>query len=118
MKYLPLLLSSLCGFGSLCAFGADFISLDEYRASLYQNPRGIGCNHCHGEAGERVHFADFIEEGQKHEVIIPSIKDLDYPSFFEKLRSKSKSIMPSYSLTDSEIMNLYLYLNKEDSYEK
>ncbi len=33
-------------------FGADFITKTEYAKMLYLNPRGIGCDKCHGAKGE------------------------------------------------------------------
>ena len=33
-------------------FAESFISDYEYGQMLFKNPRGIGCNKCHGENGE------------------------------------------------------------------
>lgn len=100
--------------------GSDFISLDEYQLSLYKNPRGIGCDKCHGINGDENIFATYTHKGEKKNVIIPSIKNIPYEKFAEKLNQKSsaKSIMPTYSLTPKEIQNLFLYLNKESKNDK
>ena len=43
-----LILGLFCG----AAFASDFITKNEYAKMLYQNPRGIGCDKCHGSGGE------------------------------------------------------------------
>lgn len=91
----------------------DFLSKEEYQLSLYKNPRGIGCDKCHGLDGSEQVFSSYIENKVKKEVIIPSIKDISYNRFYDTLTKKNKSkLMPNYYLTDNEIKNLYLYLQK------
>ncbi|MBT0879285.1 hypothetical protein AVBRAN12640_05215 [Campylobacter sp. RM12640] len=94
---------------------SDFLSKDEYQLSLYQNPRGIGCDKCHGLDGSEQIFATYKENGKTIQVIIPSIKNISYENFYKALVSKtsSKNIMPNYYLTNEEIKNLYLYIKKK-----
>lgn len=94
---------------------SDFLSKDEYQLSLYQNPRGIGCDKCHGIDGSKQLFATYKEDGKTIQIIIPSIQNVSHEKLFKKLKNKSsiKSIMPNYYLTNSEIKNLYLYLKKK-----
>lgn len=44
---------------------SSFITPLEYSSSLYKNPRGIGCFHCHGEKGEGKTVATYIHKKQK-----------------------------------------------------
>lgn len=94
---------------------SDFLSKDEYQLSLYQNPRGIGCDKCHGLDGSEQIFATYKEKGKTIKVIIASIQNIDYESFYYSLVKKRslKSIMPNYYLTNEEIKNLYLYIKKK-----
>lgn len=95
---------------------SDFLSKDEYQLSLYQNPRGIGCDKCHGIDGEEQIFAKYIKDGKTIEIIIPNIQNITYNVLENVLRKKTsvKNIMPSYYyLTNEEIKSLYLYLKKK-----
>lgn len=106
-------------FGFLGA--EDFISKDEYAQMLYQNPRGIGCNKCHGENGEGKAIANYKQKDKKggemkeHTLFAPQINNLEFSKFHNAIK-KPKGMMPSYFLTDNEIQTLYEYLqalNKE-----
>lgn len=110
----------LCFSFAVCVFGSDFISRDEYQLSLYKNPRGIGCDKCHRVDGSQNVFASYMQNGKKHDIIIPNIKNISFEKLSQKLNQKSsaKSIMPTYSLTPKEIQNLFLYLNKESKNDK
>ena len=98
----------------------DFLSKDEYQLSLYQNPRGIGCDKCHGIDGSEQLFATYKNDTEVIKVIIPSIKGIDFAKLKNTLNRKTskKNIMPNYYLTDVEIKNLYLYLNKRRKNDK
>ena len=54
----------------------SFITKYEYGKMLYNNPRGIGCNKCHGEKAEGKKIVDFTHTYNKKEykcsMIIPS----------------------------------------------
>ncbi|TDJ87260.1 hypothetical protein E2O24_03545 [Campylobacter volucris] len=98
-------------------FAEDFISPKEYQESLYQNPRGISCAKCHGN-GQKQTLGYYIQNGQKVPFIVPSIQDINYTHFKNVLNQEqgSKSIMPTYSLTEDEIKSLYMYIqnNKKE----
>jgi len=89
-----------------------FISPLEYASQLYKNPRGIGCQHCHGDNGEGKLVATYIHEKVKKEFRGPLINSLDFNDFYKAL-NKRKRGMPRYFLTKKEIEALYLYLNQE-----
>ena len=56
--------------------------VENYGKNLYENPRGIACNKCHGNKGEGGVIAHY----------------------------KHKGVMPRYFLTDEEITAIYMYL--------
>ena len=110
----------LCFIFVCTLFSNDFISIDEYQLNLYKNPRGIGCDKCHGIDGSENVFATYTQKGAKKTMVIPSIKNISLDKLSSKLNKKSetKSIMPTYFLTTKEIQNLFLYLNKENKNDK
>lgn len=89
-----------------------FISPLEYASQLYKNPRGIGCQHCHGENGEGKIVARYIHKGKKKEFAGAIINQLSFDVFYKAL-NKNNTGMPRYYLTDKEIEALYLYINQE-----
>ncbi len=81
---------------------------------LYKNPRGIGCNLCHGINGKGKFIASYKHKGKTIQVSAPNIINLDYNSFKLAISTnKPKSIMPKYFLTDEEIESIYHYLYKK-----
>ncbi|OPA71572.1 hypothetical protein BB381_03510 [Campylobacter pinnipediorum subsp. caledonicus] len=110
--------------------GTDFITKKEYAKMLYSNPRGIGCNLCHGQNGEGMVIAKYKTQDKKTKQLIPkeltspSINDVEFDCFKNALKktslnfickgvvkkTRSDSIMPSYFLTDDEIKILYEYV--------
>ncbi|KGI57004.1 c-type cytochrome [Campylobacter sp. MIT 97-5078] len=108
----------LCVFGLSFALAEDFITLKEYAKMLYENPRGISCKECHGADGASQVLGYYTKKGEKEPFTVPSIQNLSFEAFKEALieDKDTKSIMPTYSLTPSEIVTLYNYiqeLNKE-----
>lgn len=91
----------------------SFITPMEYAAQLYKNPRGIGCQHCHGDQGKGKLIAKYIHKGEKKSFEGPAIDSLDF-TYFSKQLNKRKKGMPRYFLTREEIEALYLYVNKKD----
>lgn len=91
----------------------SFITKEEYAASLYHNPRGIGCQMCHGEQGEGKKIATYKEEGVKKVFEAKAINKISFTQFYTQLRSKIVG-MPRYYLTDTEIQTLYYYLHREE----
>ncbi len=107
MKYIVLFLVSFSLYGE-----STFISPMEYASQLYKNPRGIGCQHCHGDNGEGKLVANYTHKGVKKEFRGPKINELDFNVFYAAL-NKRKRGMPRYYLTRKEVQALYLYLNQE-----
>ena len=83
----------------------------EYSSSLYKNPRGIGCDNCHGEKGEGKLVASYMHKKKKKEFRGPAINNIIFNDFKEAL-NKSKRGMPRYYLTNSEIKALFFYLQE------
>ena len=99
-------------------FGADFITKTEYAKMLYLNPRGIGCDKCHGAKGEGSLISKYKYFDKKtnktvdDELRAPKINDIDFESFKAAL-TKPKGVMPSYFLTDEETTILYEYITNQ-----
>ncbi len=89
----------------------DFITPYEYGKMLYQNPRGIGCNNCHGIKGEGMVIATYKSKGVSKKLIAPAINNINERQFISSFGKKSK-IMPKYFLTKDEIKSLYYYIKK------
>lgn len=90
----------------------DFISKMEYAKMLYSNPRGIGCNKCHGEKGEGAIISKYILRGKEVTLSAPAITSVSKERFFQALTSQHK-VMPTYFLTWQEIDSLYYYVSSE-----
>lgn len=104
----------------------DFITEIEYGKMLYKNPRGIGCNKCHGEKGEGMVIAKFQDYNKSSKTYYdanltgPAINTLSLQDFTNAI-IEPKDIMPTYFLTKDEIITLYKYLkdiNKEKDEKK
>lgn len=84
---------------------------------LYENPRGISCAKCHGEFGEGLVIAKYkqIDKNTGKKITLdfktPKINDLELLYFAKKIRNPS-GVMPSYFLSNDEIITLYNYLIK------
>jgi hypothetical protein len=96
---------------------ADFITVDEYAKMLYKNPRGIGCDKCHGEEGEGMVMSIYIKDGKEVELRAPRINNLSMKRFAAAFKRKS-DLMPEYFLTEKEKAHLYYYLIKKNSSKK
>ncbi len=110
----------------------SFITKFEYGKMLYNNPRGIGCNSCHGDNAQGKKIVDFKHVYKKVSyncsLIAPNIKNIDYKTFSEKVNQKKNSsqkfepnqvcekllhygnIMPTYFLVEQEIEAIYYYI--------
>ena len=110
----------------------SFITKFEYGEMLYNNPRGIGCNTCHGSnaKGKKIVSFEHIYDKKKYNCVlrVPNIKDVEYDVFFKKVNSKRNpkkkfekdqvcekliyrsSIMPTYFLVEEEIDAIYDYI--------
>lgn len=85
------------------------LSKNEYGKNLYENPRGIACNKCHGDKGEGGVIANYKHKGTQKSLIAPRINNIDF-SAFAKALNVQKGVMPVYYLTDEEITAIYMYL--------
>ena len=108
MQYILFLLLPISLFAT-----ASFITPAEYSAQLYKNPRGIGCQKCHGDNGEGKLIANYKHKGVAKSFRGPKINTLSYGEFYKAL-NRRKNGMPRYFLTDKEVAALYLHLHKND----
>ena len=99
-------------------FSESFITDVEYGKMLYQNPRGIGCDKCHGKKGEGSVIATYKElnktSGEKYELSLnaPPINELSLQELADGI-IYNKGVMPSYFLTQDEIIAIYKYLKEK-----
>ncbi len=101
-------------FSSLVAKEKDsFITEQEYAEHLYKNPRGIGCDKCHGKRGEGMVIAPYKEKGERKFLKTGQINSLQFRDFKAALEEK-RSVMPKYFLTDKEVISLYNYLHIQE----
>jgi hypothetical protein len=96
-------------FSMLCA--DDFIEKKDYAKLLYSNPRGIGCNKCHGEDAKGAVIAYIKKNGEIKKFSAPAIDNVTKAVFFKALNNP-KDIMPKYSLTNEETESLFEYITK------
>lgn len=89
----------------------DFITQREYASQLFKNPRGIGCQHCHGDNGEGRLIANYTHKKKPLSFSGPPINTLSYKKFHHAL-SRRLNAMPRYFLTDEEIEALYFHVRK------
>ncbi len=107
MKYIILIFAPIYLFAE-----ATFITPMEYASQLYKNPRGIGCQHCHGINGEGKLVATYTHKKIKKEFRGPAINDIDFDKFYEAMNKRKKG-MPRYFLIKKEVQALYFYLQKK-----
>ena len=90
----------------------SFLSNDEYAKMLYKNPRGIGCNLCHGEYGEGKEISSYISSRGKVSIMGPNINKISMRRFLKALE-KGNGLMPEYFLTKQEKAYLYYYISNQ-----
>lgn len=90
----------------------SFITEKEYAQHLYENPRGIGCNKCHGKKGEGMVISTYKHKGATKVLATKPINSLGFKEFEAALEEK-RSVMPKYFLTAKEIKALYNYLHHQ-----
>ena len=111
----------------------SFITKYEYGKMLYNNPRGIGCNSCHGNDARGRKMVDFKHQLLEKKVynctlVIPDIKNIDYETFSLKVNTKKNinlkfekeqvceklihyaNVMPTYFLVEEEIEAIFYYI--------
>lgn len=135
MKYILIIILFFSSLFSNEVIQVDnsFITKFEYGKMLYTNPRGIGCNSCHGDDAKGKDIVKFTHERKKknYECVLhaPSIKDVSYNKFYKKVNSKKNrkkkfdkeevckkliynaNVMPTYFLVKEEIEAIYHYVN-------
>jgi len=90
----------------------SFISEYEYGEMLYNNPRGVSCQKCHGKAGEGktiVHYQDIHGEKEIRGINIQNKTLSDMMSAV----SNYHDVMPRYYLTKDEVKAIYKYIQKK-----
>ena len=112
MKYIFFLMTPLFVYAS-----SSFITPTEYASQLYKNPRGIGCQKCHGNHGEGKVIANYVYKKKKKSFVGPRINNISFDEFYRVLNQRKRG-MPRYFLTDEEIKALYFYLHKNDKKKK
>ena len=108
MRYILILLLPIFLFSN-----TSFITPMEYASQLYKNPRGIGCQHCHGNNGEGRLVANYVHKKEKKSFRGPVINNLDFNDFYTALSIRKRG-MPRYFLTKKEIKALYFYLQEKN----
>ncbi len=105
-------LLTLC-ISTLPALAESFINNYEYGEMLYKNPRGIGCDKCHGEKGLGNHIGSYTKNKKEYKIDAPNISAATAEEIKKSLRQgKKRSIMPEYFLTDTEIAAIVSYLRQ------
>jgi mono/diheme cytochrome c family protein len=97
---------------------SDFITDFEYGNMLYNNPRGISCASCHGEAGEGKKIVDYI--GKDGKVVVIEGIDIRDKTLKElsKTVARDHRVMPKYYLTDEEVNAIYYYIQRKNFPQK
>ena len=106
---------SLFALALTLSFGhaESFINSFEYGEMLYKNPRGIGCDKCHGKYGEGINLGSYQKNNKVIKITAPKISKAQFADIKNSLKfSKKRSVMPEYFLTDSEVEALIYYLRK------
>ncbi len=98
------------------AHSESFINNYEYGEMLYKNPRGVGCDKCHGKYGEGMNLGNYTKNNKTIQIIAPKISKSSFAQIKNSLKyTKKRSVMPEYFLTDSEIEALIYYLSKANA---
>ncbi len=124
---------------SKSTFDDSFITQYEYGKMLYNNPRGISCNKCHGDNAKGKIISTFAHRKNKKKYICSieteDITNISYKKFLMTLdpnikKTKKKfdktqvcekltysNSMPIYFLTQDELKSIYFYLININNYE-
>jgi hypothetical protein len=89
---------------------SSFMTKEEYAFMMINNPRGIGCNKCHGDKGQGKIISKYKHRNKTIILKVPDITNLSYKNFQNKLISQKSKVMPKYYLTKQEIQILYYYI--------
>lgn len=108
----------------LCAYSVidySFITKYEYGQMLYENPRGIGCSKCHGKNAKGSLIAKYKSSKKETvEIFAPEITDISWEKFKTVLSAKENKslVMPTYFLTNEELISIHFYLTNLKNREK
>ena len=97
-------------------FSKPFMTDMEYASMLYQNPRSIGCDKCHGKYGKKTLISKYKNKGKEIFLYAPDIRNLP-DSNFSRVFTKNNKTMPKYFLTDREIKTLQNYIEEVNKNE-
>ena len=108
----------LVSFSNAEIIDNSFITKKEYGSMLYKNPRGIGCNKCHGSVGQGLLIAKYKQRDKKtnklleKSIIAPAINKVSFEVFKDILmKKKNRSLtMPTYFLTVDELTSIHFYI--------
>ena len=103
MRYIVFLLLHFSLFAD-----TSFITQMEYSSSIYKNPRGIGCQHCHGDNGEGKVVATYIHKKEKRVFAPPAINNMHFKEFYKALNHSkltTKLLVPL-------LIPLYIFLSQ------
>ena len=108
----------LVSFSTAEIIDNSFITKKEYGSMLYKNPRGIGCNKCHGSVGQGLLIAKYKQRDKKtnklleKSIIAPAINKVSFEVFKDILmKKKNRSLtMPTYFLTVDELTSIHFYI--------
>jgi len=98
----------------------SFLSSVEYGRMLYQQPRGISCAQCHGEAGKGGQKIVKYYDKKKNPKLLRGINITNYSlkdlkaslnnEYRENNQTKRHKIMPMYYLNREETQAIFDYL--------
>jgi len=89
----------------------SFISEYEYGQMLYNNPRGVSCQECHGKVGEGKTIVQYQDIHGKKEIRGANIQNETLSSMMKAV-SSYHDVMPRYYLTKDEVKAIYKYIQK------
>jgi hypothetical protein len=116
------ILLSFFNYANCADIDDAFITTYEYGQMLYNNPRGIGCNKCHGEDAKGMFLSRYTTKKDKEVVVsAPDITNVSFEVFLKKLSTqniKRSLIMPTYFLTNNELKSLYMYITSKNKKEE
>jgi len=98
----------------------SFLSSVEYGRMLYQNPRGISCAQCHGEAGKGGQKIVKYYDKKRNPKLLKGVNITNYTfeelqaslnnQYRENNKTKRHKIMPMYYLNHEETQAIFDYL--------
>ena len=91
-----------------------FMQIYQYGQMLYKNPRGIGCNNCHGDHAQGMLIATYKHKATIKKIKTKDIRKIKYEKFIEVFNQSPPSIMPRYRLTNGELQSLYYYITHNE----